>query len=113
MCQVEEGFPYTATMKTLQTLADLDSFDRLGSTIISSILDLNVDYRLKSYGYTSSYFNDNRINQAYKTIRRRFTCDDPKDFIRYALMLSSLDIMCGRDMTMGLLQEYQQKKRDC
>lgn len=110
LCQIEEGFPHTGTIHTSQTLSDIGLYDSFGSTIVSSILDLNVDYRLKNYGYDSKYFYDHRINRAFKVIRRKFICDEPLDFIRYALMLSFLDIVCGRETTAKLLQEYAQKK---
>lgn len=111
LCQIEEGFPHTATIHTPQTLSDIDAYDNLGAMIVSSILDLNVDYRLKAYGYNSKYFYDHRINRAFKTIRRKFTCDDDISFVYYALMLSFLDIVCGRDVMTRLLQEYRQKNQ--
>lgn len=70
LCQIEEGFPYTRTRCTSVTVTNQNYYDNLGSLFVSSILDLNVDFRLKQNGYTSSYFYNQRIIRAEKIIRK-------------------------------------------
>lgn len=106
LCQIEENYPCTGTLQTPQTLENLDFYDSMGSLFSSSILDLNVDLRLKQLGYTSSYFYTQRIIQADKIARRGHVCTDALDFVRFAVQLMCLNLSYPNESMQDLLQLY-------
>ena len=69
-CQIEDGFPTVRTHNYTPENPNAEISFSLGNAIGSSILDLNVDYRLKQLGYTSEYFYDRRVAHAVKEARR-------------------------------------------
>lgn len=110
LCQMEEGFPHTGTVHNATTAHDPDFFNSVGSVIASSILDLNVDFRLKEMGYTSEYFYQNRIIRAEKIFTRMKKGERLQaiSFVTYACMLTCLNLVYqGPDLerVMNLCQE--------
>ena len=105
LCQIEEDFPYTRTRNTPATLANQTYYDNFGSLFVSSILDLNVDFRLKQNNYTSSYFYNHRIMRAEK-IARRGHIYEGHDFLNAALMLMVLKLAADPTSVNQLLQLY-------
>lgn len=109
LCQAEEGFPYTGTKYNKMTEGNMDFFDRMGSLFSSTILDLDVDFRLKSNGYSSEYFYKNRIKRAEKLIMKGVTCSTNDDFVQYACMLTCLNLQYRNSEMDNLLNLYQKK----
>lgn len=105
LCQIEEGFPYTCTRTTPATVANKIYYDNLGSLFASTILDLNVDFRLKQNSYTSSYFYSQRIMRAEKIIRKGHIYEGD-DFLRTALMLMFLKLVADQASVDRLLKLY-------
>ena len=109
LCQIEENFPHTATMYNQTTEQNIGYYDQLGSLFVSSILDMNVDSRLKQLGYTSEYFYKHRINRAQKIARKNEEYKEHITFIGMAIPLVCLNVLYpGSDME-GLLRQYQAK----
>lgn len=108
--QIEEGFPHTSTQENARTAQDPAFYDKFGATFVSSILDLNVDFRLKEMGYNSEYFYQNRIIRAEKTFAKMRKGEFPHEttFLTYACMLTCLQLTyAGAEMDhlMGICQE--------
>ncbi len=110
LCQIEEGFPYTRTRCTSVTVTNQNYYDNLGSLFVSSILDLNVDFRLKQNSYTSSYFYSQRIIRAEKIIRKGHVYEGD-DFLSAALMLMFLKLAADPISVNQLLQLYLPKNQ--
>ena len=106
LCQIEESFPYTRTKNTTETISNAEYYNALGSVICSSILDLNVDSRLKQYGFDSRYFYGQRMIQFEKQLRKGIVYDKltPPEFIRTAMMVSSLRIAFDNPKLTQILQ---------
>ncbi len=65
LCQITEGFPTTSTKQQLQLDEhDQNFLNRLGRTISSVILDLDVCDRISGFGLSSEYF----FNARYKRL---------------------------------------------
>ena len=92
LCQIEEGFPYTITKTTPETSKNMEHYNVLGSILCSCILDLNVDSRLKSYGFDSHYFYGQKVINLEKILRKGtdYSKCASEEFLKAALMISSL-----------------------
>lgn len=110
LCQIEEGFPHTRTRSTPVTVANQSYYDSLGALFASTILDLNVDFRLKQNNYTSSYFYSQRIIQAEKIARKGHVYEG-HDFLCTALMLMFLKLAADSASVNQLLQLHLAKIR--
>lgn len=111
LCQIEEGFPHTATKVNKQVFTNKVLYDELGSVFASSILDLNVDFRLKQSGYTSEYFYKNRMAHAEKMARKRgfSLAKSDIDFVQYACQLMCLNLVYAGTEMDNLLELYRAK----
>lgn len=109
LCQIEAGYPCTGTRNTPQTQTNPELFEAAGSLFSSSILDLDVDYRLKQMGYTSSYFYEQRLIRADKIARHGYVCGSIEDFVRMAVQLMCLAICYPNKSIDNLLLLYSQK----
>lgn len=109
LCQIEEGFPYTNTKAIGETLPDMDFHNKMGSQISSSILDLNVDFRLKEHGYFSEYFYGQRVIHAEKHIRKHPDFSDPVQFVYTAMALLCLNLSFTQERMEPLLCLYNEK----
>lgn len=105
LCQIEEGFPYTRTLCTPVTVTNQSYNNNLGSLFASTVLDLNVDFRLKQNNYTSSYFYSQRIMRAEKIIRKGHVYEGD-DFLSAALMLMFLKLAADPKSINQLLRLY-------
>lgn len=94
LCQIEEGFPYTCTKVTPETAHNSVYYDGLGSTILSTIMDLDVDCRLKRFGFDSRYFYGQRVIQFQKQLRQKIIYEKlgETEFARYAMMVTGLRV---------------------
>jgi len=102
VCQMEEGFPHTATNPGLDVV-----YDRVGSAVISSVLDLNVDFRLKSHGYSSEYFYNQRIKQANKQLDKGLFFQSEIDFIINTVYLVNMQLSFPGEPMHQLLLRFQ------
>lgn len=102
LCQIEDGFPHTGT-KIISQISTDPLLDQLGEIVCSSILDLDVDARLKKHGYTSVYFYKDRIQNAKQVLPECLTNLAKIDFIRYACMLTCLNLAYSGESMNDLL----------
>lgn len=110
LCQIEEGFPHTCTRNTPVTMANKSHYDNLGALFVSSILDLNVDFRLKQNGYASKYFYTQRIIRAEKIARKGHVYKG-LDFLEAALMLMLLKLTAAPASVNQLLHLLSDKNQ--
>lgn len=101
ICQMEEGFPSTFTY------AGRD--DGLGSLIVSSILDIDVDHRLLQFGFDSSYFHSARMKHARKVALKNQVYTDPLEFVQMAVSLSSMMCRCPEPEISSIVMLYGRK----
>lgn len=67
--QIEEGFPYTATLKNDLTCKDIVFYENIGSAVISALLDLDVYKRLCKDGYNSEFFLFEKVQKCKANYR--------------------------------------------
>nr|DAQ76835.1 MAG TPA: hypothetical protein [Caudoviricetes sp.] len=107
LCQIEEGFPYTSTLSNSITNRNIESYNILGSVVVSLILDLNVDYRLKNNGYTSEYFYKERLRKAKKAAKEWGAITNSYDFVFMAFQLVGIRLLSPREEALGALNLYK------
>ena len=106
--QQVEGYPFPQVKDTEITRSSPDFYEQLGWLYAASVLNLNVDARLKELGYDSAYFYRHAMNQADKMVRKGCKFNNEVDFTRYVCQLMLLKLACpGEEMNrlMGLYRE--------
>ncbi len=106
LCQAHDGFPTTSTIPQPDlNKNDYEFLCRIGSASASTILDLDVCDRIKSFGLSSEYFFNVRYQQAISLNLEKLTHRD--DRVSVTIRLAGIILQNSRFQSQNVIKHYQ------